>query len=66
MLPSQAWKKFGAADSDGPGPNPATTTVNDEIFMNFVTNKEVRVRNAIFFTFAIFPLFYLVSILIAK
>lgn len=36
----KAWKKFGAADSDGPGPNPATTTVNDEIFMNFVTNKE--------------------------
>ncbi|KAJ8038429.1 Eukaryotic translation initiation factor 3 subunit G [Holothuria leucospilota] len=36
----KTWKKYGLAERDGPGPNPATTTVNDEIFMNFVTNKE--------------------------
>lgn len=34
------WKKFGDAKNDGPGPNPSTTTVTDDVFLILTTNKE--------------------------
>lgn len=38
----QNWKKFGNSEFDAPGPNVATTTVSDDVFMTFITSKEVR------------------------
>ncbi len=37
----QKWKKFGSAVNDPPGINTATTKVDDEITMQFISNKEV-------------------------
>lgn len=37
----QNWKKFGNSEFDAPGPNVATTTVSDDVFMTFITSKEV-------------------------
>ncbi|KAJ7377415.1 Eukaryotic translation initiation factor 3 subunit G [Desmophyllum pertusum] len=34
------WRKFGDAKSDGPGPNPSTTTVTDDVFLILTSNKE--------------------------
>ncbi|NWZ00896.1 EIF3G factor, partial [Loxia curvirostra] len=39
--PPQNWKKFGNSEFDAPGPNVATTTVSDDVFMTFITSKEV-------------------------
>ncbi|XP_033110408.1 eukaryotic translation initiation factor 3 subunit G-like [Anneissia japonica] len=36
----KAWPKFGSASNDGSGPNPATTSVSDDIFMQFITAKD--------------------------
>lgn len=38
---SQNWKKFGNSEFDAPGPNVATTTVSDDVFMTFISSKEV-------------------------
>jgi len=34
------WKKFGLSENDKPGPNPATTITSEEIYMQFLTNKD--------------------------
>ncbi|XP_041033362.1 eukaryotic translation initiation factor 3 subunit G isoform X3 [Carcharodon carcharias] len=34
------WKKFGTSEYDPPGPNVATTTVSDDVYMTFITSKE--------------------------
>uniref|UniRef100_A0A3Q4H3S5 Eukaryotic translation initiation factor 3 subunit G n=1 Tax=Neolamprologus brichardi TaxID=32507 RepID=A0A3Q4H3S5_NEOBR len=36
----QNWKKFGNSEYDAPGPNVATTTVSDDVFMTFISSKE--------------------------
>lgn len=43
-LPShlQNWKKFGNSEFDAAGPNVATTTVSDDVYMTFISSKEVR------------------------
>lgn len=38
----KAWRKYGAAKSDPPGPNPSNTIVAEEIFMQFVHTKEAQ------------------------
>jgi translation initiation factor 3 subunit G len=34
-------KKFGQAKDDGPGPDPATTIVAEDVYMQFVSNKDL-------------------------
>uniref|UniRef100_A0A8C5BZX0 Eukaryotic translation initiation factor 3 subunit G n=1 Tax=Gadus morhua TaxID=8049 RepID=A0A8C5BZX0_GADMO len=34
------WKKFGTSEYDALGPNVATTTVSDDVFMTFLSSKE--------------------------
>jgi len=36
----RTWAKFGMSKQDKPGPNPQTTVVAEEIWMQFVANKE--------------------------
>ncbi|KAL8562417.1 hypothetical protein ACOMHN_066131 [Nucella lapillus] len=42
----KTWKKFGAADRDPAGPNPANTIISEEIFMQFVSNSDQKQTEA--------------------
>jgi len=42
----KAWSKFGESKNDRPGPDPATTIMAEETFMQFVANKDDAEKDA--------------------
>lgn len=36
----KTWKKFGESSGDKLGPNPATTIVGEDVYMQFISSKE--------------------------
>lgn len=45
VVVEQTWRKYGEAERDPPGPNPANTIISEDVFMQFVHNKDSQVTS---------------------
>ncbi|ELT93683.1 hypothetical protein CAPTEDRAFT_160910 [Capitella teleta] len=41
----KAWKKFGAAEKDAPGPNPSNTIISEDVIIQFVHSKDSQLND---------------------